>query len=186
MGIESANTAESMGLIGLLDSMTQRVTLPPNKDMGDTVADTGSNGFERVNDALRNLDDQLQELRERFDEQYRRLESTLRERGEELRSQLDKSTLARRTREVRRDIEERVEQQRTRLYDAFGIASKSEIQKLNRKVSTLSKKLKELAQEDRFPAPEPLAGETESEVRGGIETRDESARESEARQAFTS
>lgn len=151
------------------------------------MGDAGNNGFERVNDALRNLDDQLQELRERFDVQYRRLESALRERGLQVRTQLDKTTLARRTRRVRRDIEERVEEQRARLYDAFGIASKSEIQKLSRKLATLSKRLNELAKEDRFPAPEPLATEVaETPAPDGGEIQTETAREAEAEQPYTS
>ncbi|MEE9280552.1 MAG: hypothetical protein V3V67_10290 [Myxococcota bacterium] len=116
------------------------------------MAEASNRGFERLNDALRNLDDQLQELRERVDDQVKRFESKLQERREELRVQLSKTGLVKRTRQVRKDIEEQVEQRRGQLYDAFGIASRSEIQKLDRKLNTISKKLNELARQDRFAA----------------------------------
>ena len=123
------------------------------------MAEASDRGFERLNDALRNLDDQLQELRERIDDQVQRFESKLQERREEFRAQLSKTALYKRTQQVRKDIEEQVEQRRSQLYDAFGIASKSEIQKLNRKLKTISKKLNELAKDERFAEVRAVAAE---------------------------
>ena len=44
---------------------------------------------------------------------------------------------------------------RLQLYEVFGIASKSEIQKLSRKLNTLSKKLSEFTREQVVEEPEP-------------------------------
>ena len=38
------------------------------------MAQTRSSGFDRFNDALKSLDEQLQDLRERFDHQRRKVE----------------------------------------------------------------------------------------------------------------
>ena len=122
------------------------------------MAEPGNSGFERLNDAFRNLDDQLQELRERFDDQLRRVENSWKERRGEIGAQVRKTALFRRGERVRKDFEEQVDRRRSSLYDAFGLASKSEIQKLSRKLNTLSKKLNELASEQvEEPEADPQA-----------------------------
>ncbi len=121
------------------------------------MAEPSNSGLERLNDAFRNLDDQLQELRERFDDQLRRAENSWNERREELRSQVSKTALYKRGEQMRKDLEEQVDRGRAQLYEVFGIASKSEIQKLSRKLNTVSKKLNELARERVEPEDEPQA-----------------------------
>ena len=111
------------------------------------MAEANANGFDRFNEALRNLDDQLQELRERFDDRRKKTEKRVREFRKDVETQLRKSPIYRRAERVRKDVEEQVESTRDQLYDAFGIASKSEVDKLNRKLSAISKKLNELAKE---------------------------------------
>ena len=131
------------------------------------MAEPSNSGFERLNDAFRNLDDQLQELRERFDDQLRRVENSWNERREELRDQVRKTALYKRSEQVRKDFEEQVDRGRAQLYDAFGIASKSEIQKLSRKLNTLSKKLSELARDQVVASEEPQS-EPESEQESAL------------------
>ena len=104
-------------------------------------------GFDRFNDALRNLDEQLQELRDRFDENGRRFRSEFRKRADRLDTQLRKSPIYRRADQVRKDLEDQVGRRREQVYDAIGLASKAEIEKLNKKLNTISKKLNELAKE---------------------------------------
>ena len=119
------------------------------------MAEPSNGGFERLNDAFRNLDDQLQEMRGRFDDQLRRVESGWNERREEIRAQLRSTAIYKRGEQVRKDLEEHVDRGRSQLYEVFGIASKSEIQKLSRKLNTLSKKLSELTREQVVEEPEP-------------------------------
>jgi hypothetical protein len=104
-------------------------------------------GFDRFNDALRNLDDQVQELRDRFDDQRRKVEDEFQKRREKLEAQVRKSPLYKRADRVRKDIEEQVEQTRDQVLDVFGIATKHDLDKINRKLNLLSKKLNELSKE---------------------------------------
>ena len=119
------------------------------------MAEPSNSGFERLNDAFRNLDDQLQELRGRFDDQLRRVEGSWKERREEIRAQLRSTAIYKRSEQIRKDLEEQVDRGRSQLYEVFGIESKSEIQKLSRKLNTLSKKLSELTREQVVEEPEP-------------------------------
>ena len=111
------------------------------------MAQAETSGFDRFNDALRSLDGQIQDLRDRFDESRRDLENRAKRVRKDAETQLRKSPLYRRAERVRKDVEEQVEQRREQFYEAFGIASKSEVDRLNRKLNTISKKLNELAKD---------------------------------------
>jgi hypothetical protein len=111
------------------------------------MARSNANAFDRFNDALRGLDDQLQELRERFDERRDSIRSEIKKQADRIEHQLRKSALYRRAEEVGKDLADQVDQARTQLYDVIGIASKSEVDKINRKLHAISKKLNEMAKE---------------------------------------
>lgn len=127
------------------------------------MAEANNSGFERLNDALRNLDDQLQELRLRFDDQRKSFENKFQERRDEFRTQLSKTELYKRTEQVRKEIGEQFDRRWVRLYETFGIATKSDIQKLNRKLNALSKRLNEIAGERSTPQHVPV-GEVEADL----------------------
>jgi len=134
----------------MLCTMTQRVIFPPEatrRQEARGMAEAQGSVFDRFNDALKNLDDQLQELRDRFDDQRKRFEDQVTRQREKLEAQLKDTALYKRTERVRKDVEDQVERGRAQIYDAFGVASKSEIDKINRKLTTISKKLNELAKE---------------------------------------
>ena len=46
--------------------------------------------------------------------------------------------------QARKNVEDRVERGREQIYDVFGLASKAELQRINRKLNLISKKLNEL------------------------------------------
>jgi hypothetical protein len=110
------------------------------------MAQTRSNGFDRFNDALKSLDEQLQDLRERFDDQRKKLEKEVRKRAEKLTSRIQETDLYKRAESVRKDLEERVDSGRSQIYDVFGIASKHEIEKLNKRLNKISKQISELSE----------------------------------------
>ena len=110
------------------------------------MAQTRSSGFDRFNDALKSLDEQLQDLRERFDHQRRKVERDVRKRAEKLQARVQESDLYKRAEGARKDLESRVESSRSQIYDAFGIASKLEIEKLNKRMNKISKQLTELSE----------------------------------------
>jgi hypothetical protein len=110
------------------------------------MAHSRSTGFDRFNDALKSLDEQLQDLRERFDHQRRKVEREVRKRAERLQSRVQETDLYKRAESARKDLEERVDVTRSQIYDVFGIASKHEIEKLNRRLNKISKQLTELSE----------------------------------------
>ena len=110
------------------------------------MAQTRSSGFDRFNDALKSLDEQLQDLRERFDHQRRKVERDVRKRAEKLQVRVQESDLYKRAEGARKDLESRVESSRSQIYDVFGIASKHEIEKLNKRLNKISKQLTELSE----------------------------------------
>jgi len=111
------------------------------------MAHARTNAFDRFNDALRGLDDQLQELRERFDERRDSIQSEVRKQLSRAETQLRKSALYRRVEEVGKDLTEQADQVRTQIYDVIGVASKSEVDKINKKLHAISKKLNEIAKD---------------------------------------
>ena len=110
------------------------------------MAQTRSSGFDRFNDALKSLDEQLQDLRERFDHQRRKVERDVRKRAEKLQARVQESDLYKRAEGARKDLESRVDSSRSQIYDVFGIASKHEIEKLNKRMNKISKQLTELSE----------------------------------------
>lgn len=110
------------------------------------MAQTRSSGFDRFNDALKSLDEQLQDLRERFDHQRRKLERDVRKRAEKLQTRVQETDLYKRAEGARKDLEHRVDSTRSQIYDVFGIASKHEIEKLTRRMNKISKQLTELSE----------------------------------------
>ena len=103
--------------------------------------------FDRFNDALRTLDDQIQDLRGQFDDRRKDLEKDLRSRAKDIQAQVSKSDLYKRATRVRDDWEDQADQVRGRFYRVFGLATKSDIEKLNKKLNSISRKLSDIAKE---------------------------------------
>ena len=111
--------------------------------------ETESSNFDRLNDALRGLDQQIQDLRERFDGQRRRVEDEFEKRRKQFEADFRQSPLFRQASRVRKELDQQVEQARDQVFETFGIATKHDLDKLNRKVNLLSRKLGELSREPK-------------------------------------
>ena len=105
------------------------------------------NGFDRFNEALRNLDDQFQDFRDRVGRGRRRAEGEIRKRAERVRTELRKSEVFRRAEQLRKDVEEQIERGRSQIYGAFGLATKADVERLSRKVNQLTRRLNDLSKE---------------------------------------
>ncbi len=103
--------------------------------------------FDRFNDALKSLDEQLQGIRDQFDDRRKEFETDLRKRADKVQIEVKKSALYQRAEKARKDVEDQVERARESVYDVFGIASKSDVDRLNRKLSSISRKLNDLAKD---------------------------------------
>ena len=110
------------------------------------MAHARSSGVARFNDALKSLDEQLQDLRERFDHQRQRVEREVRKRTTQLQERLQDSELYKRAEQGYKDIGSRVDETRSQIYDVFGIASKSEIEKLHKRLNKISKQIHDLSE----------------------------------------
>ena len=111
------------------------------------MTEAQANGFDRFNEALRNLDDQLQDARDRFDDGRKRFEKRVRKQTDRIQGDLQKTTVYKRAEQAVKDVEDVVDRTRTTMYDAFGLASKTDVDKLNRKLNKISKQLNELLKE---------------------------------------
>lgn len=110
-------------------------------------ASTRGNGFDRFNEALRNLDEEIQDLRARVDRSRKRLEGEIRKRAHRVRTEIEKSDLYRRAERLRKDVGDQIERGRSQVYDVFGLASKADVERLNRKVNQISRRLAEITKE---------------------------------------
>lgn len=110
------------------------------------MAQARATGFDRVNDALKSLDEQLQDLRERFDHQRQRVEREVKKRATQLQERIQDTEIFKRATQARKDIETRVDETRSQIYDVFGIASKSEVEKLHKRLNKISKQISDLSE----------------------------------------
>src|SRR5499426_1458543 len=110
------------------------------------MAQARTTGFDRFNDALKSLDEQLQDLRERFDHQRSRVEKEVRKRYDRAAERIQETELYKRAERIRKDVESRVDETRSQIYDVFGIASKSEIEKLHKRLNKISKQIHDLSE----------------------------------------
>jgi uncharacterized protein YukE len=105
------------------------------------------NGFDRFNEALRNLDEEIQDVRERFEQRRERISSELRKRADQVRSEVRKSDLFRRADQLRKDVEHQIERGRAQIYESVGLATKEDVERLNRKLNQIARKLNEISKE---------------------------------------
>jgi exonuclease VII large subunit len=106
-------------------------------------ADQGRKQFEqRAQRQVKRIQAELKKspLVKRAEEQRKSIEKRARRIGSELRN----STAVKRAEELRKDAETRIEGQLESLFGLLRIASATEVSRLERKVETLSRKLREL------------------------------------------
>ena len=108
-------------------------------------------GVGRVQSALKSLDKEYRRIQKQADARLRRVEKRAERQIKRLRSGLMRSPLAKRAEDVRRRVEEaRSEAQSVfegrleAMLGALKIATRTEIEKLDRKVALLNRKLHEL------------------------------------------
>lgn len=113
------------------------------------MATSQTTAFDRFNDALKQLDDQFQELREQLDDRRKEFEKDVRKGADKVQKQLKDTGLYKRAEQARGEWEEQVDKARSSVYELFGVATKSDVEKLSRKLNTLSRKLNELTKEGK-------------------------------------
>ena len=100
------------------------------------------------------LESRRKGLEKRWNEGRKEFEKRAQEGGELLRTELSKSETYRRADEIRKDVNKFLAKGLEEVLGAVGLASKSDLTKLNRRLNQLSKKVREL---ERSRKPERVA-----------------------------
>jgi len=108
-------------------------------------------GVDRVQDALKNADKEFQRVQRRVKTQRRTIEKNFEKQAKsfekQAKKQIDqirKNDLVKRAETLSKDVQSQFETGVESVLSIFQIASKSDIQRVDRKLNRISKKLKEL------------------------------------------
>jgi hypothetical protein len=92
----------------------------------------------------KNLRSQRKDLEKRFEKSRTRLEKQTRQRVNRVMTDVRKRPAYKRLESVRKDVGKRVDEGVENVLGAFGVASRSQVQRLDRKLNQMNKKLREL------------------------------------------
>ena len=109
-------------------------------------------GIDRFQSAVDTIDRDFRKFQKNLSGQRKDFEKRTRKRLDQTFADVRKQPAYQRADDLRKDAAKRLEQGFERTLDALGVASRSEVQRLDRKLSQLAKKLRELEK-----GPEPLA-----------------------------
>ena len=112
-------------------------------------------GVDRVNDAVDSINSEFQRVQKRIDKQRKSVEKQFkasrrdferetRKQVKKFRRDWDKNPTVKRTRAALSDAQKQLEKSFDSLLAAFQIASKSDVQRIDRKLNQISKKLKDI------------------------------------------
>ena len=112
-------------------------------------------GVERINGAFRSIDDEFQRVQKQLKTRRRSIEKQIngqrktvekrtRKEIKRLRTELEKSPLFRRAESLRKDVTKQVEARIDDMLGAFQIASRSDVQKIDKKLNQIGRRLKEI------------------------------------------
>ena len=108
-------------------------------------------GVDRVQDAIKSVDKELQKIQRQVKSRRRTLERRLESRRKNLEKQaqkqikaLRKSDLVKRVETLGSDVQSQIETGLETVLSAFQIASKADIERVDRKLNRISRKLREL------------------------------------------
>jgi hypothetical protein len=94
----------------------------------------------------KNLRSQRKDLEKRFERTRTRIEKQTRQRVNRVLTDVRKRPAYKRLESVRKDVGKRVDEGVENVLGAFGVASRSQVQRLDRKLNQMNKKLRELEQ----------------------------------------
>jgi len=106
-------------------------------------------GMDRIESAFRSIEKDLRSLRRRADRRGRQFGREAEKRVKQLQSDLRSNRVVKRAEDLRSDAVRVVEEQVDALLASLRIASQAEVDKLERKVAQLNKKVRELEKLNR-------------------------------------
>lgn len=115
---------------------------------------------DRVQDALRNVEKEFQRFQKRVSTRRRNLEKQLESQRKSLEKRARKqfkavrsSDVVKRAETLRSDVTDQLETGVENLLGALQIASKSDVERIDRKLNRISRKLRELEKEEQSATP---------------------------------
>ena len=101
-------------------------------------------GIDRVQEAFQSVGDEFERLQGELDERRKDFEATTQKRVKKLQKNIRKQPLFKRAESFRRDATKQIEQGVEGILNALQIASSTDMKKLDRKLSAINKRLKEI------------------------------------------
>ncbi len=101
-------------------------------------------GFDRIEDARKSFEKRYREIQKQADKRRRELERRAEKRVQKLRDDFSSNPIVKRVEGLRESASERIEQQVEQVLSTFRIATQSEVERLERKVAQLNRKVREL------------------------------------------
>jgi len=100
--------------------------------------------IDRVQEAVRRAENGFQDFQKQLQRRRRSIEKQTQKRVKRLRNELQKNPIVKRAEALRSDAQRQIESNVDNLLDWLPVASRSELRKIDRKLTLLSKKLKTL------------------------------------------
>ena len=111
--------------------------------MSDQTSFVGE-GIDRVQEAFQSVGDEFERLQDQLDERRKDFEAQTQKRVKKIRKDLRKRPLVKRAESFRRDATKQIEQGVEGFLNMLQIASSSDMKKLDRKLNSINKRLKEI------------------------------------------
>ena len=122
--------------------------MPDQESFVREGVDRFNSAFESLGDEVERLQEEFQSRRKSFEKQLadgrKKIEKRTRKEVNRLESEVRKNPLVKRAQSLRADATKQIEDSVGRLLDALRIASKGDLQRVDRKLTQLTRKLKEI------------------------------------------
>ncbi len=99
-------------------------------------------GVDRLNDAFHSIDHEFQRVQKELTTRRRSVEKRTRKELNRLQSELKKSPLVKRAKSLRKDLTKEVEASMDSFLGLIRVASKSDVERIDKKLATLNRHLK--------------------------------------------
>ena len=111
------------------------------------MADQGSlvqEGVDRLNDAFHSIDNEFQRVQKELTTRRRSVEKRTRKELNRFQSELKKSPIVKRAKTLQKDLTKEVEAGMDSLLGLIRVASKADVERIDKKLATLNRHLKEI------------------------------------------
>jgi archaellum component FlaC len=102
-------------------------------------------GVDRLNDAFHSIDDEFQRVQKQLNTRRRSVKKRTRKELNRLQSELKKSPLVKRAKSLQKDLTKEVEASMDSFLGLIRVASKSDVERIDKRLATLNRHLKEVA-----------------------------------------